>query len=190
MTNSKSHLDGDVSHHHQHAPGGGPGSTASILENIFAQGSAQSASAWLTRIGKRGATPRHAIRRQSRLCGDILPDRPALDCGFIRSSESENQWRTTKCPVWSTYIKPLGDRLVTIGGRSYKSMARNGFVIRRDGCGCSRNPEQGCASARIIHGSEAKLRREGLHCAFGTRVLILLPYSGYLTNGYAQRLQV
>lgn len=91
-------------------------------------------------------------------------------------------------PGWSTYIRPLGDRLVSIGVDPTNQWRVTVSLF---------NVADATAPAllsRVALGenyswSEANYDEKAFN-VLPDAGLILLPYSGYLTNGYAQRMQL
>jgi hypothetical protein len=88
-------------------------------------------------------------------------------------------------PGWSTYIRPLGDRLVTVGvdaGRVAVSL----FAVG--------DPAKAELLARVRLGdgwswSEANANEKALSL-FESEGLLLLPFEGYTTNGYRSQVQL
>ncbi|MBK8000858.1 MAG: beta-propeller domain-containing protein [Verrucomicrobia bacterium] len=88
-------------------------------------------------------------------------------------------------PGWSTYIQPLGDRLVTIGIESNR-VAVSLFNVA--------NPAAPTLASRVALGdsyswSEANWDEKAF-AVLPEAGLILVPYSGNTTNGYASRVQL
>ncbi|MCX8157680.1 MAG: beta-propeller domain-containing protein [Verrucomicrobiae bacterium] len=88
-------------------------------------------------------------------------------------------------PGWSTYIEPLGDRLVAVGWENSR-VAVSLFDVS--------NPAQPRLHNKILLGeyaswSEANLDEKAF-TVLPQAGLILVPYGGLVSNGYAQRVQL
>ena len=91
-------------------------------------------------------------------------------------------------PGWSTFIQPLGDRLVTVGIDNTNSwrVSVSLFDVH--------DPSAPALVSKVALGqnyswSEANTDEKAFN-VMPDEHLILLPYQGYLTNGYAQRMQL
>jgi len=91
-------------------------------------------------------------------------------------------------PGWSTYIEPLGDRLVTVGIDNTNGwrVAVSLFDVR--------NPAKPSLLDKVFLGensswSEANSDEKAFN-VLAEDGLILLPFQGYSTNGYAQKIQM
>ena len=91
-------------------------------------------------------------------------------------------------PGWSTYIQPLGNRLVTIGIDNSNSwrVAVSLFNVE--------NPAQPSLIGKVPLGENSSWSEatydEKAFSVLADAGLILVPYQGYLTNGYATRVQL
>jgi hypothetical protein len=88
-------------------------------------------------------------------------------------------------PGWSTYIRPLGDRLVTVGMEAGR-VAVSLFAVG--------DPAKAGLLARVLLGdgwswSEANANEKALSL-FEAEGLLLLPFEGYTTNGYRSQVQL
>ncbi|MEI6647353.1 MAG: beta-propeller domain-containing protein [bacterium] len=88
-------------------------------------------------------------------------------------------------PGWSTYIRPLGDRLVTVGVEAGR-VAVSLFAVG--------DPAKAGLLARVRLGdgwswSEANANEKALSL-FEAEGLLLLPFEGYTTNGYRSQVQL
>ena len=91
-------------------------------------------------------------------------------------------------PGWSTYIQPLGNRLVTIGIDNSNNwrVAVSLFNVE--------NPAQPSLISKVPLGENSSWSEatydEKAFSVLPDAGLILVPYQGYLTNGYATRVQL
>lgn len=88
-------------------------------------------------------------------------------------------------PGWSTYIEPLGDRLVAVGWENNR-VAVSLFDVR--------DPARPRLFNKILLGelgswSEATLDEKAF-TVLPQAGLVMVPYGGYLSNGYANRVQL
>jgi hypothetical protein len=91
-------------------------------------------------------------------------------------------------PGWSTYIKPLGDRLVTIG-IDPTNQWRVTVSLFNVADAAAPSLLSRAALGENYSWSEANYDEKAFN-VLPDDGLILLPYSGYLTNGFAQRMQL
>ncbi|MBM3845590.1 MAG: hypothetical protein FJ405_04800 [Verrucomicrobia bacterium] len=111
-----------------------------------------------------------------------------IDPLFIVDLSDPTRPRVTgevEVPGWSTYIHPLGDRLVSVGTETNR-VAVSLFDVR--------DPSRPGLLSRVVLGnsyswSESSYNEKAV-TVLASAGLILVPYSGDTTNGYASKLQL